>query len=173
MTTTRETVLAAVHSVLTAVSGVTAHRNRVADISLPASGALAILRDGDPGEPEVLLSPLTYAFRHEAQLELFVRDADDGARSTALDTALANIAAALHADRTLGGLCDWIEARAPRPSDLMALGAEPVRAVIVPIMLDYDSTDPLGDGGGAAFAAIAADTVISATTTIGIGGVQL
>lgn len=148
MTTTRETVLAAVKSVLDAVSGVTVLRNRALPKRMPDAGALVILRDGDPGEPEVILSPLTYAFRHEAEIEVIVTDADDDDRTQALDAALANVAAALHADRTLGGLCDWVEARAPRPSDLVAAdGGVPLRAVIVPLQLDYDSTDPLGDGG--------------------------
>lgn len=173
MTTTRETVLAAVKSVLDAVSGVTVYRNAAATVPMPATGALVVLRDGDPGEPEILLSPLTYAFRHEAEVEVVVRASDDDTRTTALDTVLANVAAALHADRTLGGLCDWIEARAPRPRDQAGDGQEATRGVTVLVTIDYDTTDPLGDGGGAAFAAIAADTVISATTTIGIGGVQL
>jgi hypothetical protein len=35
----------------------------------------------------------------------------------------ASIGAALAADRTPGGLCDWVEAEAPRPVDLPVDGA--------------------------------------------------
>ncbi len=39
-------------------------------------------------------------------------------RDAAFDTLCASTARAIAADRTLGGLCDWIEAEAPRPVDL-------------------------------------------------------
>ena len=33
---------------------------------------LVILRDGELGEPEVTLSPITYHWQHEASLEIFI-----------------------------------------------------------------------------------------------------
>ena len=50
----------------------------------------------------------------------------------------------LAADRTLGGLCDWVEAEAPRPVDLAIEGAATFKAAVIPIVLHYASTDPLG-----------------------------
>ena len=50
----------------------------------------------------------------------------------------------LAADRTLGGLCDWVEAEAPRPVDLAIDGAAGLKAAVIPIVLQYASTDPLG-----------------------------
>ena len=78
----------------------------------PAEGLL-ILRDGEPGEPEVTLStPLAYHYQHRAEIEAVVQGDD---RDAAFDTLCASIGAALAADRTLGGLCDWVEAgAAPR-----------------------------------------------------------
>ena len=35
-----------------------------------APGGLVIIRDGDPGEPEVLLSPLTYVYEHRVPIEV-------------------------------------------------------------------------------------------------------
>lgn len=86
---------------------------------MPAGGLL-ILRDGAPWEPEVTLSPLRYHYQHRAEIEAVVQGT---ARDAAFDTLIASIGAALAADRTLGGLCDWVEAEAPRPVDLPVEGA--------------------------------------------------
>ena len=68
-----------------------------------------VRRDGDPGEPEVTLSPLRYHYQHRAEIEAVVQGTDLDA---AFDTLTASIGAAIAADRTLGGLCDWVEAEA-------------------------------------------------------------
>ena len=52
--------------------------------------------------------------------------------------------AVLAADRTLGGLCDWVVAEAPRPVDLPVDGAAALKAAVIPILLNYASVDPLG-----------------------------
>ena len=66
-------------------------------------------------------------------------DADE-----ALDDLVAAIGTAIAADRTLGSLCDWIEASAPQPVDLPVEGAATMKAAIVPITLTYSTADPLG-----------------------------
>lgn len=55
-----------------------------------------ILRDGEPGEPEVMLSPLVYHYQHRAEIEAVVQGAD---REAAFDTLIASIGAALATDR--------------------------------------------------------------------------
>ena len=52
--------------------------------------------------------------------------------------------AALAADRTLGGLCDWVEAEAPRPVDLPVEDAASLKAAVMPIVLHHSTADPLG-----------------------------
>ena len=49
----------------------------------------------------------------------------------------------LSADRTLGGLCDWVEAEAPRPVDLAVDGAAALKAAVIPVVLHYATSDPL------------------------------
>jgi len=61
----------------------------------PAVGLL-ILRDGEPGEPEVTLSPLRYHYQHRAEIEAVVHGAS---RDTAFDTLCASVGAAIAADR--------------------------------------------------------------------------
>jgi hypothetical protein len=65
------------------------------------------------------------------------------ARDAAFDAITASIGAALAADRTLGGLCDWVEAEAPRPVDLPVEGAASLKAAVIPVVLHYSTDDPL------------------------------
>ena len=62
MQTFCETILPALPAQLTALPS-TAQRGDVLPERVPASGLL-ILRDGEPGEPEVTLSPLRYHSQH-------------------------------------------------------------------------------------------------------------
>ena len=94
MPTTRETVLAALHARLQPLAALTL-RDEVLPERIPAAG-LIILRDGQPGEPEVTLSPLRYHYQHRAELEVVVQ-APNGRAST-FDTLIVAIGAAIEAD---------------------------------------------------------------------------
>ena len=139
MPSTREATLAALHARLLTVPATTL-RGEVLSERVPAAGLL-ILRDGEPGEPEVTLSPLRYHYQHRSEIEAVVQGA---ARDTGFDMLCASIGAALAADRTLGGLCDWVEAEAPRPVDLPVEGAASLKAAVIPVILHYSTADPLG-----------------------------
>lgn len=139
MQTTRETILTALHARLTSLPA-NALRGAVLPERIPASGLL-ILRDGAPGEPEVTLSPLTYHFRHRAEIEAVVQAAD---RDAIFDALCASIGVVLAANRTLDGLCDWVEAEAPRSVDLAVEGATSLKAAVIPVVLHYATSDPLG-----------------------------
>lgn len=138
MSLPRETILAALHARLSALTA-TALRGDVLPERIPAEGLL-ILRDGEPGEPEITLSPLRYHYQHRAEIEAVVQGAD---RDTAFAMLTASIGTALAADRTLGGLCDWVEADAPRPVDLPIEGAASLKAAFIPVVLHYSTDDPL------------------------------
>ncbi len=136
--TPRETILAALHTRLSALPA-TALRGEVLPERVPAAGLL-ILRDGEPGEPDVTLSPLAYHYQHRAEIDGIVQGAT---RDAALDTLCASIGAALAADRRLGGLCDWVEAEAPRPVDLPVEGAASLKAAVIPVIPHYTTADQL------------------------------
>jgi hypothetical protein len=138
MPTAREAILKALHNLLQALSA-TALRGDVLPERVPAAGLL-ILRDGDPGEPEVTLSPLRYHYQHRTEIEAVVQGAS---RDAAFDALISSVGTALAADRTLGGLCDWIEAEAPRPVDLPVEGAASLKAAVIPVVLHYSTDDPL------------------------------
>jgi hypothetical protein len=139
MPTSRETILTALHALLQTLPS-TGLRGEILPERVPTAGLL-ILRDGEPGDPEVTLSPLRYHYQHRAEIEAVVQGA---ARDAAFDTLTTSIGTALAADRTLGGFCDWVEAEAPRPVDLPVEGAASLKAAIIPVVLHYSTVDPLG-----------------------------
>ncbi len=139
MPTARETILTALYARLLTLPATTL-RGDVLPERVPVAGLL-ILRDGEPGEPEVTLSPLRYHYQHRAEIEVVVQGA---ARVATFDTLCATIGAALAVDRTFGGLCDWVEAEAPRPVDLPIEGAASLKAAVIPVVLHYSTSDPLG-----------------------------
>ncbi|GHC39212.1 hypothetical protein GCM10007291_46130 [Gemmobacter nanjingensis] len=139
MPTIRETVLAALHARLQPLAALTL-RDEVLPERIPAAG-LIILRDGQTGEPDVTLSPLRYHYQHRAELEVVVQ-AGTGRAST-FDDLVAAIGAALEADRTLGGLCDWVEPEAPASVDLPVEGAAALKAAMITVVLHYSTSGPL------------------------------
>ena len=134
----REIILTALYARVSELPA-TALRGDVLPERVPALGLL-ILRDGEPGEPEVTLSPLAYHYQHRAEIEAVVQGPD---RDVLFDTLTASIGTALAADRTLGGLCDWVEAEAPQPVDLSVEGAASLKAAVIPVVLHYSTADPL------------------------------
>ena len=107
MLTTRETIPSALHALLRSQPAPVL-RGEVLPERVPANGLL-ILRDGAPGEPAVTLSPLRYHYEHRAEVEAVVQTGTG--RDAAFDTLAAGLGTVLSADRTLAGLCDWVEAR--------------------------------------------------------------
>jgi hypothetical protein len=139
MSTTREAILTALTDLLRAIPQASVLRGEVLPERVPTAG-LMILRDGDPGEPQVTLSPLAYHYQHRAEIEAVVQGTE---RDAAFDTLCASIGTALAADRTLGGRCDWVEAEAPEPVDLPVEGAASLKAAVIPVVLHYSTADPL------------------------------
>ena len=142
MPSIREQILAALLTRLETVPDATVKREAPLPETVP-SGGLIIMRDGDPGDPEVILSPVTYLWEHQTEIEVILqRGASD--ESAALDTLLTAVGAALAGDRSLGGLAEWLEWGAPKTSGLAIDGAAALRGATVPITIHYGSSDPLG-----------------------------
>lgn len=139
MPTARETILAALYARLQPLASLVL-RDEVLPERIPATGMI-VLRDGQPGDPEVTLSPLRYHYQHRAELEVVVQ-APNG-RANVFDTLIAAIGTALDADRTLGGLCDWVEPEAPASVDLPIEGAVALKAAVITVLLHYTTTGPL------------------------------
>ena len=136
MASCRETILSALYARLSTLHA-TVLRGEVLPERVPFEGLL-ILRDGEPGQPDVSLSPLAYHYEHEAEVEAVVQGLE---RDERLDSLCTDIGAVLAADRTLGGLCNWAEAKAPRTVDLPIEGAATLKATIVKVTLHYTSLE--------------------------------
>ena len=136
----REDILAALFIQLAGVGGATVLRNIALPTRIPVAG-LVILRDGTPGEPEVSLSPLTYHYDHEAVVEVIVQD--EATQDAQFDAICVAIGTRLAANRTLGGLCDWLEGAAPDPTEIITEGGEPMKGAAVTITLTYSTTNPI------------------------------
>jgi hypothetical protein len=138
--TRRETILAALAAALSTPSQ-PVERNLAVPVDIPDAG-LVILHDGEPGQPEVTLSPMRWHYQHRAELDVMLTAST---RSDALfDDLVGQIGATIAADRTLGGLCDWVEAEAPAPRNVAPEGAAPLKAASIVVMLHYSTADPLG-----------------------------
>ena len=140
MPTPRETILTALGDLLRTVPHVPVLRGEVLPERISPAG-LMILRDGNPGEPGVTLSPLMYHYQHRAELEVIIQTSEE--RDARFDRLIGRIGAAIAADRTLRGRCDWVEAEAPEPVDLPVEGSAAIKAAIIPILLHYATNDAL------------------------------
>ena len=134
----RETILAALHARLSLLPA-TALRGEVLPERVPVEGLL-ILRDGEPGDPEVTLSPLCYHYQHRAEIEAIVQGRD---RDVTFDALCVSVGAAIASDPTLSGLCDWVEAEAPQPVDLLVEGGASLKAAVISVVLHYGVADAL------------------------------
>lgn len=118
-------------------------RNSVLPDRIPAAGAIVVVRDGEPGEPDVVMSPLSYAWSHRALVEVVVSGAADDGGQAALENVLADMGAALAADRTLGGACDWVQPGGPVIEPVIVEGAQPLLGATVTVVLTYTTADTL------------------------------
>lgn len=94
--------------------------------------------DGDPGEPEITLSPLAYTYRHRVRFEIIPPAGVEA------DVFIQPIGPAIEADRYLGGKADWLEAEAPLIDADDILGAETLETVPLDIIVTYTTSSPLG-----------------------------
>lgn len=100
-----------------------------------AAGGNVLGFPGDPGEPEVDLSPPAYNYLHRIPIEVAGSDRD---------AMLAAIGAAIAGDRTLGGLCSYLDCEA---SELGDTGSEMVSSLNwagSAILAEYQTSNPLG-----------------------------
>jgi hypothetical protein len=139
----RESAIGALFAVLGQMSlGVMTKRNA----SLPerlSEHAMAVLRDGEMGEPEVSLSPVTYHWQHQVAIELFVADPDSRERDKRMDELLVELAFLIEADRTLGGVIEYAEIGPPKFDELAPDGVSGIKACLLPVVLHYSRSGPL------------------------------
>ena len=139
----RENAIGALFAVLGQLSLGTMVKRNAALPERIADHAMAILRDGEMGEPEVSLSPLTYHWQHQVAIELFVANPDAAARDSRMDGLLVELAALIEADRTLAGVVEYAEIGQPKFDELAPEGTSGIKACLLPVVLHYSSAGPL------------------------------
>ena len=87
MPSTREQILSALFSAIQTIASAHVKVYRNMDKPQKIDDGLIIMRDGESGEPEILLSPLTYIYQHQVQLEISVQNADASVRDSQMDIA--------------------------------------------------------------------------------------
>ena len=139
----RENAIGALFAVLGQLSlGTTVKRNAALPERI-AEHAMAILRDGEMGEPEVSLSPLTYHWQHQVAIELFVADPDTSTRDARMDGLLTELATLIETDRTLAGVVEYAEIAQPKFDELAPEGTSGIKACLLPVVLHYSSAGAL------------------------------
>ena len=139
----RENAIGAVFAVLGQLSLVTMVKRNAALHERIADHAMAILRDGEMGDPEVSLSPLTYHWQHQVAIELFVADPDASTRDSRMDGLLTELAFLIETDRTPAGVVEYAEIGQPKFDELAPEGTSGIKACLLPVVLHYSSAGPL------------------------------
>jgi hypothetical protein len=142
MPTIRERVLQGLRDRLAGTLTATVRRNEALPERIPGEG-LVILRDGNPGEPDVTLNPLTAFYSHRIELELFVAQPTNGGGETLLDALVTEVHAALAPDPSLGGLAENLVVTAPETGVLAVEGAAPILIARLNVLVEYLVSDPL------------------------------
>lgn len=143
MPSKREQVIQAVIALIqTALPKASHYRNEVKQQTI-GTGGYANVDDGDPGDPEVTLNPTTYIYEHQIPVELAANKTASTSAEARLDTMMQAVGVAVAADRTLGGLCDYLMVLAAQTEALTADGAPVSRSGLVTIVAVYATTDPL------------------------------
>ena len=139
----RENAIGALFAVLGQLSLATTVKRNAALPERIADHAMAILRDGEMGEPEASLSPLTYHWQHQVAIELFVANPDASTRDSRMDGLLTELASLIEADRTLAGVVEYAEIGQPKFDELAPEGTSGIKACLLPVVLHYSSSGSL------------------------------
>jgi hypothetical protein len=139
-----DAVLAALAANLEAIPGPAFERNQAVKTKVPAGG-LNILWDGS-GELEeyVIGAPLPYLWSWQAKLQVTVEHHDADQRDALFAANVEAVGDALKADRTLGGLCDWVDAVPPDITETAIEGAAAFKGGEITITISFASDNPTG-----------------------------
>jgi hypothetical protein len=124
-------------------TGATVERNTPLSeqLAVPSDG-LIVVRDGDPGEPEVVLGQLSYQYDHEVEIEIYLQQRAEDV-DACFDDLRQKVGLALVANRDLGGRVMWVEPRAAKPIDLPLSSELPVKAATITVVMTYSSSLPV------------------------------
>jgi len=137
MTTTSEDALNALLAALQTITGPQVDRDLDDPEFIPDAGIIC-LRDGVT-DYDISFSPITYHWKHEAEVEVIFSDPDGPTRRNGLQSLLAAVERAINADNTLGGVIDWGYIIKKEVADVQVPGGVPQRGAILTVLMLYNS----------------------------------
>lgn len=142
--TNAESVLDALVTLFkTQIPSTTVKRNEDALEKIP-SGGLIVIRDGDPGDPDVVLGGFRSCYyQHQIDVEVFVQNGDGTLRDSAFNTLVSAIGDALEADLSLGGLCQNISYGYPQANTDPVTGGAGVKSALISLIAEYETAKPI------------------------------
>ncbi len=135
-------VINALYEKLKQINNVLVLKNEPLPQKIPKNG-IVFIRDGDLGEPEVLLSPLIHIYKHQAEIEVVVQASNSTNRDNALDVLLMRVNEFVNDSVNLGGLVDYISIGTPEFLLEAPEGTVPIKAAIIPVILEYSTQNIL------------------------------
>jgi hypothetical protein len=104
-------------------------------------GGCIIGHAGDPGEPVVDLSPLTYNYSHKVIVEVAGPNGEGG---EPLDLMLLALGDAVDVDPYLGGLCQFLAVEQADLNDKSGAMIATMNWATIAFVAEYATEDPLG-----------------------------
>lgn len=99
---------------------------------------IVVLRQGEPGEAQVILSPRAYSYDHDFRVETVAPTQE------ALGEILGLIDRWIEENRSLSGLTDWLEPTAPQQDVAEVFGTAESPYALFDIVASYTTPSPLG-----------------------------
>jgi hypothetical protein len=140
---TENAYAAAVAKVTTALTPMPVIRDPVGEIEIGSSFA-AIYTGEEPERLTETLSVRHYEFRADIGVEFYIQDPDAADIIAFVDQKATAIAAAIEADRTLGGVVDFADLSGVSTASEGVEGAAGLTYGGVTISLFYQSSSPVG-----------------------------
>jgi len=143
MTSTTETILQALATLVDSAVSTKFERNASVPEKIPAEG-LVVLRDGNPGLPDEALGGFDNAYyEHEVEIEIYVADGAQNTRDGLFDDIVTAIGAALESDPDLGGLIFGMSYARPDVAVEIVPGSHAIKSGVLTLTLDYETPTPL------------------------------
>jgi len=100
-----------------------------------------IIHFGDPGDPDIDLSPPIYHYEHRIPVQIAAAISATPLKER-LDGIKGQIATAVFADRTLGGLVTWLDVSALDLADITVRNGQTQRGGAFDIIATYSTPTP-------------------------------
>lgn len=143
MTSTTETILQALATLVDNTVSAKFERNASVPEKIPSEG-LVVLRDGNPGLPDEALGGFDNAYyEHEVEIEIYVADGAQNTRDGLFDYIVTAIGTALESDPDLGGLIFGMSYARPDVAVEIVPGSHAIKSGVLTLTLDYETPTPL------------------------------